>query len=923
MKSLLRRGLGSFAVLLGGAVVLSSGCTATPKGSLMLSISTDMQTPKDVDVVSLFIATDGVVKFDYLGRVLPDGSLSLPSTLALVQPDNPDAQVHVRVVGFQTQGQQENARVLRDVVTTVPSLVTSLLRLPLDFIDDGSGQGTLPAQYVPDGVDSAPEGVTQFLPSVIASSCDPMNLCNTPGGSCKTMVNGVCGSATVDSSTLPTYAQSDVFGDGGFMPSGAPETCFDVPTCFGNAVPVATVSGQGTPTCSFPLPSGMAPATLNVALVTPSTGACLATGCYVPLPNDADEGWTVQGGTVMLAPGICAKLGDTMTLAVSSVSCVSETLSEPVCEPTTPAEVAEAGTPPVRDAGPADVAIPDSGSATPDTGSACAGNFVITCAASSTCGGGYAALTVSGTQTTLYVEENADDGGGQTVPYEGTVDLTSCIATFVFPAPEVGSCGGPLGTVTATLLTGASFTVGCSSGSQDGSCALGTLSCTAAQGTLDGGPSNGNEAAATTPDATIVAQVDAAAPTTDGSTAPEVDAGSETQCTPGQSLCVGNGIESCQTDGTWGAPTQCTTMIPNATSGCVSGVCTSACAGGFSNCSGACVNQQTDGNNCGLCGFVCQTGYSCVNGTCSATTGCTSDSQCSGATPYCDTPIATCVQCLVEPDCTGATPYCVGNVCSANPPGGGDAGVLPDASAMPDVMTATIDGATVDGGGCVEPPSGIVARWDFDGNLTDSVGGNDGTAYGTIAYVPGQVGQAIDFTGASYVMANAVNLPTGTSDRTVELWGQFQGYYPNWSDAAAPADGLFFGYGSWGTVDGTNMLVVGGFDNLDDTLSFSQWGASLTQPASSAPGTWYHIATTLASGTLTVYVNGNPVALSSSIEVNTPGDALVYLGGFPNPPDGKPEYLTGYVDAVAVYDRALAPAEIVSIYQAGSAGKCP
>ena len=144
MSSLLKRGLGSLACMLAASIVVSSGCSATPKGSLMLSISTDMQTPKDVDVVSVFVATDGVVKYDYLGRVLPDGTVSLPSTLALVQPENPNAQVHIRVTAFQTQGTQENARVLRDVLTTVPSQVTALLRLPLDFLGDGSGQGRCP-----------------------------------------------------------------------------------------------------------------------------------------------------------------------------------------------------------------------------------------------------------------------------------------------------------------------------------------------------------------------------------------------------------------------------------------------------------------------------------------------------------------------------------------------------------------------------------------------------------------------------------------------------------------------------------------------------------------------------------------------------------------------------------------------------------
>jgi hypothetical protein len=62
-------------------------CSAPSKGALILEISTNMQAPKDIDVVSLYVETDSVPKFDYLGRVRPQGTVDLPSTLAIVEPD--------------------------------------------------------------------------------------------------------------------------------------------------------------------------------------------------------------------------------------------------------------------------------------------------------------------------------------------------------------------------------------------------------------------------------------------------------------------------------------------------------------------------------------------------------------------------------------------------------------------------------------------------------------------------------------------------------------------------------------------------------------------------------------------------------------------------------------------------------------------
>ena len=354
----MKRSLATLPFVMGLALVATASCTSPSKGALVLAISTDMETPKDIDVVSVFITTNSVVKFDYLGRVLPDGSVALPATLAVVEPDAPNAQVRIRVIGFQGQ----TARVLRDVLTTVPHEQRSLLRLPLNFLDDGSGQGSLSANLVPLGPGGAPEGDSTFDPDMIASSCD--------FGQQLTSVNGACVTAVVDSSTLPPYDPTDVYGDGGLQPNGAPTTCFDVATCFAAATPV---TGVDLATCSFPLPAQGAPvetvdasevgpadastapvdrpdtgapvkaqdnpltlaSSLNFALVTPNAGSCATPGqCFVPLENDANEGWTLSGGTVKMIPGICARLMAGARLATSNGACPSKALSLPVCEST-------------------------------------------------------------------------------------------------------------------------------------------------------------------------------------------------------------------------------------------------------------------------------------------------------------------------------------------------------------------------------------------------------------------------------------------------------------------------------------------------------------------------------------------------------------------------------------------------------------
>ncbi len=286
--------------LAAAACVLGSvSCSAPSKGALVLAISTDMQTPKDIDVVSVFVSTNSVPKYDYLGRVTPDGKVTLPATMPVVEPDDPSAKVRIRVVAFK----QADAKVMRDVVTTVPHQRTALLRLPLDFLDVGSVKsGGIPPKFFPDGK-SVVDGLTEWDPT---NPTDVVPKCDFLAG--LTMVNGVCAEVGVDSSKLPDYSEPAVFGEGGLQ-NGVPASCFDAARCFAGATPVVGLTTAASGACSFPLPAGAQPSTFNVALVTATTGTCAGASCYVPLPNDADEGWVVSSGTVQLAPGVCQKLG--------------------------------------------------------------------------------------------------------------------------------------------------------------------------------------------------------------------------------------------------------------------------------------------------------------------------------------------------------------------------------------------------------------------------------------------------------------------------------------------------------------------------------------------------------------------------------------------------------------------------------------
>jgi hypothetical protein len=145
----------------------------------------------------------------------------------------------------------------------------------------------------------------------------------------------------------------------------------------------------------------------------------------------------------------------------------------------------------------------------------------------------------------------------------------------------------------------------------------------------------------------------------------------------------------------------------------------------------------------------------------------------------------------------------------------------------------------------------------------------------------------------------------GSRDFSVELWVQFHAVPPSPSigQPGAVFIGSDEGHGGcnkWFFAHGGGVLYFHvGSPALGE-------GAFLAQaPFSPALRQWYHLAVTRSRGTFTMYVNGAPVASQAVTVVIPHPDASLTIGqaeglGFVN----------GLLDEVAVYDRALSPAEV-------------
>ncbi len=376
------RAVGGWLLAAGVLATAVVGACADKKGALMLAITTDMKAPKDVNAVAVSITTNGLVKASFIGRVTPQGDILLPGTLAIVEPDDKNAVIRIRVMAFQNQ----KPRVIRDVRTTAPpDGRTALLRIPLNFVNDGKVAGNpLPDGLVPDpapgteslspptsatsaaGGDAGMVGTKELSPSGgdfdFMLNFQPKDCLNPQD---ETIIDGECKDNYVDSSRLPDFDAAEL-GDS----TGQTGACFDVGRCFTGAIGVGqrpdgvTDAGGDTPadagsgtgpadaapkpfkdfrpatvdfkadTCTLQL-NGADPARLNIAIVTPDTGECVRPGeCYVPIDRGA-SGWQDDGGgSVQLPSYLCKFLtAKGLRLTTSSDVCAAKLESNPNCTP--------------------------------------------------------------------------------------------------------------------------------------------------------------------------------------------------------------------------------------------------------------------------------------------------------------------------------------------------------------------------------------------------------------------------------------------------------------------------------------------------------------------------------------------------------------------------------------------------------------
>ncbi len=214
----------------------------------------------------------------------------------------------------------------------------------------------------------------------------------------------------------------------------------------------------------------------------------------------------------------------------------------------------------------------------------------------------------------------------------------------------------------------------------------------------------------------------------------------------------------------------------------------------------------------------------------------------------------------------------------------------------------------------------LLSYWKFDGaalGLNDFSGlGNNGVVTGTSSFVPGKVGQAFSFNGASYITTG--NTPTSftwNQPFSVSFW--FKGSSPTSRqsiiDKSAPQT---VGAPGWGIfLDVTNNIY---FD-IGQTASTNELWCYAPGLAQLFDGNWHHVVwTTDGTGKFAgtkMYLDGVPKTLFPIYNTLTSGATNSVHTVIGANSAGNMRLNNVQLDDVRIYSKALSSTEVSVIFQ--------
>jgi hypothetical protein len=226
------------------------------------------------------------------------------------------------------------------------------------------------------------------------------------------------------------------------------------------------------------------------------------------------------------------------------------------------------------------------------------------------------------------------------------------------------------------------------------------------------------------------------------------------------------------------------------------------------------------------------------------------------------------------------------------------------------------------------PTNGLVGWWPFNGNANDESGnGNHGTVNGATLAADrfGNAGKAYSFDGVDdFLNISHTSSLAIVGDITISVWKKSFGNTGNYETFLTKRDGngnwnyslgASHYYGSGGCPQEVNKYLTGR-RNGGGTQYELKFSDSLV---SNSVNNWLHILLVIKNNTVSFYIND--ILTGSSCFGNIFNIPAIDLGapltiGSCN--CGLSEYFNGLLDDIAIYNRALTPAEVQQLYLGNS-----
>src|SRR6185369_8286089 len=227
---------------------------------------------------------------------------------------------------------------------------------------------------------------------------------------------------------------------------------------------------------------------------------------------------------------------------------------------------------------------------------------------------------------------------------------------------------------------------------------------------------------------------------------------------------------------------------------------------------------------------------------------------------------------------------------------------------------------------CVPAPPGAVSWWPADNNGVDAAGSNNASVVSPATFSIGKVGSGFRILSSGVLTTVPIQVPNSPSlnfgsnaDFSIEGWVKLPSTNTSSTNTILEKRD---------TLNGYSLFLAGG--RLAYWLGASSSSSTLV---SSGPdlrdGMFHHVAASFNRSTTNgarLYVDGLPVLsfdLSARRGSVSNGVALGIGSPLKSPTfyDGTNAF-NGFIDELAIYNRALTSDEVLSIRQAGAAGKC-